>query len=89
MSDSSYGAYLLQAPILVYLTVALQGVKMPLLLKFAVVSPFGVAFCFGAACLIRKISKPTTSYSGKAFIYDTVCKKSNFRKLELLVILKR
>jgi glucan biosynthesis protein C len=57
MAESSYGAYLLQAPILVYLAVALQGLEMPLMLKFAVVSPVAVALCFGAAYLVRKIPK--------------------------------
>jgi peptidoglycan/LPS O-acetylase OafA/YrhL len=53
----TYGAYLLQAPVLVYVAVALQGVEMPLLLKFVFVSPVAVAFCFGTAYLLRKIPK--------------------------------
>jgi glucan biosynthesis protein C len=57
LSQSSYVAYLLQAPILVYLAIALQSLQMPLLLKFAVVSPVGVALCFGTAYLARKIPK--------------------------------
>ena len=55
LSDSSYGAYILHAPILIYFAIALQGVEMPLILKFAVVSPVAVALCFGTAYLIRKI----------------------------------
>jgi surface polysaccharide O-acyltransferase-like enzyme len=57
MSESSYGAYLIQAPILVYLAIFLQGVEMPLMLKFAIISPFAVALCFGTAYLLRKIPK--------------------------------
>jgi peptidoglycan/LPS O-acetylase OafA/YrhL len=57
LSESSYGAYLLQAPILVYLAIALQSLQIPLLLKFAVVSPIAVTLCFGIAYLIRKIPK--------------------------------
>lgn len=57
LAESSYGAYLIQAPILVYLAIALQNVEMPLLLKFAIVSPFAVGLCFGTAYLLRKIPK--------------------------------
>jgi hypothetical protein len=51
---------LFQASILIYMAVALQGMQMPLLLKFAVVSPFAIALCFGFAYLIRKIPKADT-----------------------------
>jgi glucan biosynthesis protein C len=57
MAESSYGAYLLQAPILVYMAVALQGLEIPLLLKFFLFSPVAVALCFGVAFLLRKIPK--------------------------------
>jgi glucan biosynthesis protein C len=57
VTDSSYAAYILQAPILVYLAIALQTVQMPLLLKFAVVSPIAVALCFIAGFAARKIPK--------------------------------
>lgn len=60
ITDSSYGAYLLQAPILVYLAVAFQGVQLPLMLKFVVFSPVAAALCFGIAFLIRKIPKANT-----------------------------
>ncbi len=55
VTESSYAAYILQAPILVYLAIALQSVQMPLLLKFVVVSPIAVALCFLVAFVIRKI----------------------------------
>lgn len=60
LAQSSFGAYLLQAPILIYLTVFLSGLQMPLMLKFALVSPIAVALCFGIAYLIRKIPKADT-----------------------------
>jgi glucan biosynthesis protein C len=55
LTENSYAAYILQAPVLVYLAVALQSVQMPLLLKFAVVSPVAVALCFMVAFVVRKI----------------------------------
>jgi glucan biosynthesis protein C len=57
VTDSSYAAYILQAPVLVYLAIALQSVQMPLLLKFAVVSPIAVALCFTAGFVARKLPK--------------------------------
>jgi glucan biosynthesis protein C len=54
-TDNSYAAYILQAPILVYLAIALQSVQIPLYLKFAVISPIAVALCFLAAFFVRKI----------------------------------
>jgi glucan biosynthesis protein C len=57
LSDSSYTAYILQAPILIYITIILQNLQMPLLLKFAVVSPIAVALCFAIGFLVRKIPK--------------------------------
>ena len=57
LSDNSYGAYILQAPILVGLALGLVSLKMPLALKFLVVAPIGVALCFIIAYLVRKIPK--------------------------------
>ena len=57
LSDSSYTAYILQVPLLIFLALALQGLSLPLLLKWIVVSPIGVALCFAVACLVRKIPK--------------------------------
>ena len=57
LTESSYAAYILQAPILVYFTVALQGIQMPPPLKFAVFSPIAVALCFLAGFAVRKIPK--------------------------------
>ena len=57
LSDSSYGAYIIQAPVLVFLALSLQSMQLPLLLKFVVVSPIGVSLCFLFAYLIRKIPR--------------------------------
>ncbi len=57
LSESSYTAYIIQAPVLVFLALSLQNFQLPLLLKFAIVSPIGVGFCFLFAYLIRKIPK--------------------------------
>jgi glucan biosynthesis protein C len=57
LSDSSYATYILQAPIIVFLALSLQSIQMPLLLKFAIVSPIAVSLCFSIAFLVRKIPK--------------------------------
>jgi glucans biosynthesis protein C len=57
LSDNSYAAYFLQAPILVGLALLLVSIQMPLALKLLVVAPLGVALCFIAAYLVRKIPK--------------------------------
>jgi glucans biosynthesis protein C len=57
LSDNSYGAYILQAPILVGLALALASIQMPLALKFLFVAPIGVVLCFITAYLVRKIPK--------------------------------
>ncbi|HUL38872.1 MAG TPA: acyltransferase [Methanomassiliicoccales archaeon] len=57
LSENSYAAYILQAPIIVGLTLALAGIEMPLVLKFVIVAPIGVALCFGIGYLVRKIPK--------------------------------
>jgi glucan biosynthesis protein C len=57
LSDNSYAAYVLQAPILVGLALGLASIKMPLVLKFLAIAPIGVALCFITAYLVRKIPK--------------------------------
>jgi peptidoglycan/LPS O-acetylase OafA/YrhL len=57
LSDNSYAAYFLQAPVLVGLALALATIQMPLALKFLAVAPIGVALCFVLAYLVRKIPK--------------------------------
>jgi glucan biosynthesis protein C len=55
MSDSSYAVYLIHAPVLVYLALAVRGIKLYPLLKFALVSPVAVVLCFLLAYLLRKL----------------------------------
>ena len=57
LSDNSYAAYVLQAPILVGLALGLASIEMSLVLKFLAVAPIGVALCFITAYLVRKIPK--------------------------------
>lgn len=57
LSNNSYAAYVLQAPILVGLALGLANIGIPLVLKFLVVAPIGVALCFIAAYLVKRIPK--------------------------------
>jgi len=57
LSENSYAAYILQAPILVGLALGLASIEMPLVLKFLTVAPIGVALCFVIAYLVKKIPK--------------------------------
>jgi surface polysaccharide O-acyltransferase-like enzyme len=57
LSESSFTAYIIQVPVLVFLALSFQSIQLPLLLKFAIVSPIGVFLCFLFAYLIRKIPK--------------------------------
>jgi hypothetical protein len=55
LSDNSYAAYILQAPIIVGLGLGLASIKIPLDLKFLIVAPIGVTLCFFVAYLVRRI----------------------------------
>jgi glucans biosynthesis protein C len=57
LSDNSFAAYFLQTPILVGLALAVASIEMPLVLKFLLVAPIGVALCFIGAYLVRKIPR--------------------------------
>jgi Acyltransferase family len=57
LSESSYTAYIVQTPVLVFLALSLQSIQLPLILKFAIISPIGISLCFAFAYLIRKIPK--------------------------------
>jgi hypothetical protein len=46
---SYYGAYVLQAPVVMGLVLALRGLAMPAELKFLVVAPLGIVASFTAA----------------------------------------
>jgi glucan biosynthesis protein C len=55
MSDSTYAVYFIHAPVLVFLALALRGVTLYPLLKFALVAPVAVALCFVLAYLLRLV----------------------------------
>lgn len=57
LAESSYAAYILQAPIIIGLTLAFVSVQLPLVAKFVIISPLTVGLCFGVAYLVRKIPK--------------------------------
>ena len=57
LSNNSYAAYILQAPILVGLALGLASIRIPLALKFLAVAPIGVTLCFAIAYVVRKIPK--------------------------------
>ena len=54
MARAAYGAFILQAPVLVGLALALQDSPLPPLGRFAVVAPIGIAGSFAAAALLRR-----------------------------------
>jgi hypothetical protein len=55
MSDSTFAVYFIHAPVLVFLALALRGVTLYPLLKFALVAPVAVALCFVIAYLLRLV----------------------------------
>jgi glucan biosynthesis protein C len=55
MSASSYAAYILHAPIIVFLALSLRGIILNPLLKFALVAPVAVFLCFLISNYIRRL----------------------------------
>jgi fucose 4-O-acetylase-like acetyltransferase len=55
MSDSTFAVYLLHAPVLVFLALALKGLDLYPLLKWALVSPVAIFLCFVIAYLLRRL----------------------------------
>ncbi|MBN2316093.1 MAG: acyltransferase family protein [Sedimentisphaerales bacterium] len=55
MSDSSYTAYIIHAPVIILFTLAVRSVTLYPLLKFAVVVPIAVALSFALANVIRQL----------------------------------
>jgi glucan biosynthesis protein C len=55
MSDNTFAVYFIHAPVLVFLALALRGVTLYPLLKFALVAPVAVALCFVLAYLLRLV----------------------------------
>jgi glucan biosynthesis protein C len=51
----SYTAYIIQAPIIVFVAVALMGLSLEHLLKFGLATVIAVPLCFDAAYLVLKI----------------------------------
>ena len=55
LSQHSFTVYIIHAPIIVFLAVALKGINFEHLLKFCLAAVIGVPLCFVAAYLVRKI----------------------------------
>jgi surface polysaccharide O-acyltransferase-like enzyme len=55
MSASAYTVYLIHAPVLVLVGLALRPIVLHPLLKFLLISPLGIALCFLVAHLIRRL----------------------------------
>jgi hypothetical protein len=55
MSAAAYAAYVLFAPVIVLLALALSGIRLNMVLKFVLVSPVAVGLCFLVGHLIRKL----------------------------------
>jgi peptidoglycan/LPS O-acetylase OafA/YrhL len=55
LAASSYAAYVIHAPVLVFLALALRGLDLYLLLKFALVAPVAIVLCFLLGYLLRQI----------------------------------
>jgi fucose 4-O-acetylase-like acetyltransferase len=55
MSAAAYAAYVLFAPVIVLLALALSGIRLNMALKFVVVSPVAVLLCFVAGHYVRKL----------------------------------
>jgi surface polysaccharide O-acyltransferase-like enzyme len=55
MSGAAYGTYIVHAPVITLLALALSGIKMDLTLKFVVVAPVAVAVSFLAGYLVKKL----------------------------------
>ena len=47
--------YIIHAPLIAYLALAVRDVTLYPLLKFALVAPVALLLCFGLSSLIRKI----------------------------------
>ena len=55
LSQQSYAVYVIHAPIVVWIAIALKEVQLAPLLKFGIVAVITVPICFVAAFVIRKI----------------------------------
>jgi surface polysaccharide O-acyltransferase-like enzyme len=55
MAASAYTVFIIHAPVIVFLALALRGVTLQPLLKFILVAPLALALCFVLAHLIRRL----------------------------------
>jgi len=55
MSAAAYAAYVLFAPLIVLLALALSGIRLNMALKFVLVSPVAVGLCFLTGHYVRKL----------------------------------
>jgi glucan biosynthesis protein C len=55
MSASAYTVYIIHQPVLIFLGLVLSGIRLPHLLKFALIAPVAVALCFLLSNYIRKL----------------------------------
>lgn len=54
MSGAAYGTYIIHAPVISLLALALSGIKIDLMLKFVLVAPVAVAASFLVGYLVKK-----------------------------------
>jgi len=59
LSEQSYTVYIIHAPLIVLLALALRGLRPEALLKFALVAVVAVPLCFAAAWLVRRLPHAT------------------------------
>jgi glucan biosynthesis protein C len=55
LSRHAYTVFIVHAPVIVYLAIALRNLQLEHLLKFGLMALVGVPLCFAAAFLVRKI----------------------------------
>ncbi len=55
MAASAYTVFIIHAPVIVFLALALRGISLHPLLKFVSVAPIALALCFVLANFIRKL----------------------------------
>ena len=55
MAASAYTVFLIHAPVIVFLALALRGINLYPLLKFVLVAPVALALCFVLTHYIRKL----------------------------------
>jgi surface polysaccharide O-acyltransferase-like enzyme len=55
MAKNSFAVYFIHAPVLVFLSLGLRGIRLYPLLKFALVAPLAVVLCFLIAHYLRRI----------------------------------